>query len=133
MGLNFVLKTLHILTSVVTVFIVSLYFIPDQEVTVKQDMPYEVFPAHDFVVELTIDKGNIDGFARLQQHLPDGFTAKPLFMGNAKFAFEDNYIKLVWFALPSEPSFTISYKVTVDNNVMPDQKTLTGIFSYIEK
>ncbi len=125
-------KTLFITASVLTVFVVTLFFMPIQKISVTQKTPSETLPGQEFIVELTINKGTINGFSRLQQNLPAGCKAEPVNVGNAKFIFEDQFIKVVWFALPETPSFTITYKITVDNSIAGDIN-LSGIFSYIEK
>src|SRR4051812_48242239 len=117
------IKALHILTSVVTVFIITLFFIPDQEVSITQSAIDVVVPGQEFIVELTINKGMVDGFAQLQQYFPEGFAVSPMNIGKAKFSFEDHFLKLTWFALPDEATFTVSYDVVV-GKVTPGTKKL---------
>jgi len=126
------IKTLHIVTSVLTAFIVALFFQPDQWVSVSQSAKKEVVPGQQFIVELEIDKGEIEGFAQLMQELPEGFTAEAREIGDAKFSIEGRFVTITWFALPDQPSMIISYAVTV-GNATPGVKKLAGNFSYIEK
>ncbi len=126
------IKSVFIVISVITVFVVSVFLTPDQNVVVTQQAPTEIEAGKEAVIELTINKGNIDGYARLQQHLPLGFKAEPISIGNAQFTFEDQFIMIAWLTLPCEPVFNVAYKITADENFHGDQ-SLGGIFSYIEK
>lgn len=100
-------------------------------VTITQEAPSSVTAGSEFTVELTINKGNVGGFAKLQQDLPAGFTATVIEAKGASFTFSNQSAKFIWTALPGDPSFKISYKVTV----APDaagEKILAGKFSFIE-
>lgn len=101
------------------------------EVAITQTVPSSVAAGSEFTVELTVNKGNIAGFAKLQQDLPAGFTATVIEAKGASFTFSNQSAKFIWTSLPGEPSFKISYKVSV----APDasgEKVLAGKFSFIE-
>jgi hypothetical protein len=112
-------------------FIGSIFFHPDETVTIQPSVPPTVKPGEEFTVELTVSKGNISGFAELQQYLPEGFTAVPAETRNSSFVFEEHHVRFTWKELPSEPSFRISYKIRTDATCN-GMKTLNGEFSYIE-
>lgn len=101
------------------------------ELKIIQDFPDEMVAGKSFMVEVTIEKGDRSGFAKWQQHLPKGFTAKPINTGNATFSYKNNEIKLIWMALPQEESFQISYELTTDKAVN-GEFDLDGKFSFIE-
>jgi hypothetical protein len=101
-------------------------------VNVKTKMPEKIKPGDEFTVELTIEKGNISGFAKLQNELPEGFTASAIESKSASFTFIDQKVKYIWMSLPTESDFKISYKVKVGNNVAPGNKSISGSFSYLE-
>lgn len=85
----------------------------------------------DFLVELTINKGNLTGFAKLIEVLPAGFTAVSGESKGASFTFTDQKVKFVWVSMPTEPEFKVSYKVKVAN-ISNSIQIIDGIFSYIE-
>lgn len=85
----------------------------------------------DFLVELTINKGNLTGFAKLIEVLPTGFTAVSGESKGASFTFTDQKVKFVWVSMPTEPEFKVSYKVKIAN-VNNSVQVIDGIFSYIE-
>jgi len=101
------------------------------DVTLKMDAPNQVNAGSEFVVEITIDKSNIEGFARFQQELPSGFTAESIDNGGADFTFEMQKVKFLWLILPSNEEIKIKYNVKVDNTVSGDF-TIKGLFSYID-
>lgn len=87
--------------------------------------------SNEYVIEITINKGNLSGFAKLVETLPAGFTATALESKEAAFTFADQKVKYVWVSMPSTPEFKVSYKVKVAENVTGAQ-TIDGVFSYIE-
>lgn len=103
--------------------------LPVQEVTCKRQMPSEA--QENFVVEVIISKGNITGFAKLQEAIPDGFTASAIETNNSTFTFSDQQAKFVWNNLPSEAELKVSYKITVAKSLIA-QKKIEGVFSYLE-
>jgi hypothetical protein len=101
-----------------------------QEVTASQKIPSSVMPGTDFIIETTINRGNVNGFMRFFQELPEGFIPTDIESKGGSFTYSDNGAKIVWLATPSETTFTVSYKVTVSAS-MSGQKTLPGKISYI--
>ena len=102
-------------------------------VSAVRNMPGEADADGSFKVEITISKGAIQGYAKLQETLPDGFTATAGNVGNASFSFSEQKVRIVWLALPNDAEMKVSYNVKVDKNVAgTGTKTVSGIFSYIE-
>ncbi len=102
-----------------------------QSINVSQKMPATAAPGSEFTVEVNIEKGSTSGFAKLQEELPDGFTATAIDSKSATFSFDKQRVKLIWMSLPADAKFTISYKVKVDN-FAAGPKSISGSFSYIE-
>lgn len=98
-------------------------------IVVKRSMPSTANGS--FTVELTINKGNTTGFAKLTENIPEGFTATLGDAQGASFTFADGKVKYVWVAMPSQPEFKVSYKVSIAPSVS-GIKTIDGVFSYIE-
>ncbi len=124
------IKIASIFSSVILLFIAS-YFYDAQQVSIVPSLPSAIKPGEEFTVELTISKGDITGFANLQQYLPEGFHATPLETANAIFSFAQQRVKFTWIDLPKDKSFKISYKVKTDSSCN-GLKTLNGEFLYIE-
>jgi len=102
-----------------------------QSINVSRKMPTSGAPGSEFTVELTVDKGSTSGFAKLQDEIPDGFTASSIESKSATFTFDKNKVKLIWMSLPADTKFTVSYKVKVDASAS-GSKTIIGTFSYID-
>lgn len=97
---------------------------------VRQFSPTTITPKTDSKVTLTIHKGNITGFAKIEDSIPPGFVAKPGDLNGASFTFVDNRAKFVWGNLPSDSVITASYRMSASANV-PGTHVVVGNFSYI--
>ncbi|MEI7594990.1 MAG: hypothetical protein WCK02_04520 [Bacteroidota bacterium] len=64
-----------------------------------------------FNVQVSFSNVDVNGFARLMQEIPAGFTATPINIEGATFYFENNTVKLIWEKLPEKPKFTITYEL----------------------
>lgn len=109
-------------------FAVSISFA--QELTATQKLPATVDPNSEFTVEITINRGQINGFMKFFQPLPEGFTATEIDSKGGSFTFAENGAKIVWIAPPGELNYTISYKVKVPATAS-GTKTLGAKLSYI--
>lgn len=101
------------------------------DLTITSNVPAQVEPGSEFTFELKVFKGNISGFAKIQQDLPEGFTATEMDSKGASFTFSENKVKLIWMSLPAEEEFTVTFKVNVAPGVS-GTKTVGGKFSYLE-
>jgi len=99
-------------------------------ITITQNIPSSAKAESEFTVELTINKGTIGGFAKLQQELPEGFTAVQEENNGASFTFSNQAVKFIWMSLPNDKEFKIKYKVKVAAGVNGD-KSIAGKFSYV--
>lgn len=124
------IKQFIIVAQILGLFFYQLLFTVD--LTVTQKLPAIISQGKDAVVEITIDKGDLPGFAKIQQDFPDGFTAEPIETKGATFSFKDNKLKFIWMSLPVEKVFTISYKITPNETVIGDF-SLGGKFSFISE
>ncbi|MDQ3048999.1 MAG: hypothetical protein M3R27_15730 [Bacteroidota bacterium] len=122
------LKYAALLFNTVALLIYQFFFADG--ITVTQKVPSKVKADSEFTVELTINKGTIGGFAKLQQDLPEGFTAVQEDNNGASFTFSNQSVKFIWMSLPSDKEFKIKYKVKVAAGINGD-KTIGGKFSYV--
>ena len=110
-------------------FLFNLLFVDD--VSVKQDLPANMDPGTEVRVTVTINKGNISGFAKLQLDLPPGLSATAIETKGASFTFAEGKAKFIWMALPAQPTFTVSYTLGAAANA-GGTLAVNGRFSYIE-
>ena len=122
------IRTFLIASYSILIFLLSWFTTP---VELLMEAPREVVAGVPFNVEVVINKGGLDGFARFQQKLPNGFTAELIDAETGEFSFKDNVIKVFWLILPKKESLNIRYRITTDANIS-GKYSLDGIFSYID-
>ena len=103
------LKYVALLFNTLALLIYQFFFADG--ITVTQNVPSKAKPDTEFTVELTINKGTIGGFAKLQQELPEGFTAVQDENNGASFTFTNQAVKFIWMSLPSDKEFKIKARV----------------------
>jgi len=103
-----------------------------EDVSLSVGVPSEVNAGTEFDVELTLQKGSIESFARFQQDLPNGLTAQLVDASSANFTFENQKIKIIWLKLPSDKELKVLYRLKVDERLKGNFE-LDGVFSYIEE
>jgi len=120
-----------VLFSLNMIFLVAYKFFFGGDVEVKQVFPDEIVAGEKFNVEIIINKGDHEGFAKWQQELPQGLIASSIESEGATFSFKSNTVKLIWMALPNQESFVIKYQIESDPN-LSGSFDINGKFSYIE-
>lgn len=109
----------------------SIYQMFFGDVTATQNLPSNIKSGEEVVVEITINKDGVGGFAKVQQTLPQGFVAEVVDSKGATFSFKDNIVKFIWMALPSENEFKVTYKLKTTESTTGDF-TIGGKFSFID-
>jgi len=85
----------------------------------------------EFTVEINVKKEGMKGFARIQEFLPAGLTAKPLENKGGTFSFIDQKVKIIWDNLPADEDLKVAYRVMPSENASGSMN-ITGFFSYVE-
>jgi len=83
-------------------------------------------------VQVEIEKIGLTGFAKIEETLPEGYTAIDFKSSGAVFSSLDDEIKYIWYDIPENETVTIAYKllpVIAQNGKMPE---ISGTFSYLE-
>jgi hypothetical protein len=104
---------------------------PMAQVKCIRQIPYTGVEGNEYIVNLLVNKGDKEKFAKIQENVPDGYKAVSIENKDAIFTFKDQTVKFLWMNLPADPYFVVSYKLVPDNGVT-DKPTLDGTFSYIE-
>ncbi len=112
-------------------FMTGTSFNTEDKIKIEQDFPTFVSPGDVFIATITIHKKELDGWARLQQDLPIGFTAEVMDSHGAEFLVENNSVKFIWLKIPAEETFKITYRITTDKNITGKQ-FVNGVFMYIQ-
>lgn len=84
-----------------------------------------------FLVDIVINKEDLANFGKLEDSLPDGFSAKKVMTDGSDFTFDKGKVKFSWWVMPKKPSLHVQYMVIVSPDVS-GTKTINGIFSYVE-
>ncbi|MDR0415089.1 MAG: hypothetical protein LBH84_06705, partial [Prevotellaceae bacterium] len=76
------------------------------------DEATEAVAGESFIVKVSIDKQNVEGFARFHVDLPKGFEAEQVETEDAGvvFDFRDQRVRFVWANLPEEHVVNIAYR-----------------------
>jgi len=83
-------------------------------------------------VNLIINKGDKEKFAKIEEQIPAGFTAVDLETKDAIFTYKNQVAKFLWMNLPSESYFSVSYKLIPEPGLEVEKINIKGLFSYIE-
>jgi len=85
---------------------------------------------NEFDVHIVIEKDGLEGFAKIQDVLPEGFEAKPMRTSQSVFSVVENKVKFIWFNVPPEEKIEISY-ILISKYPVNDGVKLNGSFSYL--
>lgn len=115
-------------------FVSALLFLSTvkaQDINVTMEYPGVVYAGDSFTMYVTIEKKGIQGFARLQQHFPEGFSADSLENMGASFSFNKQKAGFVWLNFPAQKKFTIVYKVYVNSDLKGTYQIGNGELAYM--
>lgn len=107
-----------------------LHFFTANNITIENIAPDNMPPGAPTLVEVMITKNEVQGFAKMEIVLPEGFVATPGETKGASFTFSDKKVRLVWMTLPTEPSFKVTYYLECPES-MTGKYEARGSFSYI--
>ncbi len=124
------IKYLFVTINSLILFLYSL-FLDGGAVTVSGNFPANMKPGTEVVVDLVVKKGGMGGFAKLQVEVPAGFTVAEVESKGGTFSFASGMAKWIWTGVPSDPEFTVKFKLQVDASTN-GAKTIAAKYSYIE-
>jgi hypothetical protein len=83
-------------------------------------------------VTVEIDKEELTGFAKIEENLPEGYTAIDLKSSGAVFSSMDQVIKYIWYDIPESNTVTVTYKLLPVIALNGEEPNIEGNFSYLE-
>ena len=107
-----------------------LHVLSANDISIENIAPSSMPPGQKTLVEVTINKNQIQGFAKMEIVLPEGFIATPNETKGASFTFSEKKVRFVWMTLPTEETFKVTYYLECDANFSGKYEA-KGIFSYI--
>lgn len=84
-------------------------------------------------VEVRLDKSALEGFAKVEETIPVGYTAIDLKSSSAVFTSDGRTVKYVWYDIPQREEVTVVYKLLPVIAMDGDHPEITGSFSYLDK
>ena len=86
-----------------------------------------------YMVTLLVNRDAVQKFAKIEETVPQGYVAANVDSKDGIFTFKDQVAKFIWRDLPSEPYFTVSYKLIPENVASAASATvqIAGVFSYM--
>ncbi len=91
---------------------------------------YQVTEAGEIVVTVEINKGGASGIAKLVEDIPFGLKAYEGESVGGVFSFEHQKLKIVWLTIPTQQTFTVTYKLKPEGQLTKDYH-LVGRFLYV--
>ncbi|MEZ4722038.1 MAG: hypothetical protein R2813_09210 [Flavobacteriales bacterium] len=126
------LKPLLVLFNLISFIVISALLPADIKIDTKLPDGGQFVKDSSYVIEVSIEKGAVFGFAKFQLSIPEGYMAQPIETSDASFTFADGKIKFIWMAIPEADVVKVSYSLTAGSDA-PAQGMLEGTFSYIEE
>jgi hypothetical protein len=123
------MKYIIVFIHALAIAIYQLFFGDPVSVTAK--VPDNIAPGKDFVVEVTINKGQVAGFAKLQLEIPPAFVATEIDSKGGSFSSSGTVVKIIWTSVPADGEVTVKININVPASATGD-KQIQGKFSYIE-
>lgn len=104
---------------------------PAAGVTASRKVPSEPVMG-EFFVDVTINKGDLGSYIKLQDTLPEGFLAKPVSIDGGDWSFEKGIVKVQWYSPNKATSvLNVRYKVITSPDAS-GKSTINGHVSYVE-
>lgn len=84
-----------------------------------------------YIVNLIVSKERKEKFAKIEEKIPQGFTAESITDRDATFTYSKGTAKFLWMNIPASAFFKVSYRLIPTSSAYR-QPELDGTFSYLE-
>jgi hypothetical protein len=91
----------------------TLAFGQGETVNASYTLPDSAFAGIPFEIGLNLNRGNIEGIARIQQEWPLGFSVNEVENAGAIFSMSKSQLQFLWITLPKSQELNIRFEVTV--------------------
>jgi hypothetical protein len=85
----------------------------------------------EYIVNILVSKEDTRNFAKIEEDVPEGYTAVVLDPKDAIFTFKSQKVKFLWMNLPLDPYFLVSYRLIPRNKAKLAKPVVHGAFSYL--
>jgi len=93
--------------------------------------PFPGDGGNEYIVKVLVNKEDKKKFAKVEETVPEGYTAVALETRDAIFTFKNQTAKFLWMNLPVDKYFTVSYRLIPQNQATLEPPRLKGTFSYM--
>jgi hypothetical protein len=125
----FFMKSILVFSSVLFISIAAIF--QTNNVVITSTLPNYAKPGETVDFNITVSKGSLGGFSKLQMVFPAGFEIEASDVKGGTFSFVDQKLKIIWLSLPADPKFNVSFKVKIKLGTK-GSFPLEGQFSYIQ-
>jgi cell division septation protein DedD len=101
------------------------------QISINANIPSTISIGNSTDVEVKINKGTVSSFAKYQMDVPLGIVVSSVDSKSGNFTFENQRAKIVWVSVPSDPEFSIKFKVSASSEA-PNQASFSQKFYYLE-
>jgi cell division septation protein DedD len=123
------MKYIIVFIHALAIAIYQLFF--GDPVAVAAKIPDSIEAGKSFVIEVTVNKAQVNGFAKLQLEIPAGFVASEAESKGGSFSASGRIVKIIWTSVPSETELLVKISVAVPASAT-GSLPIKGKFSYIE-
>lgn len=103
----------------------------NKSATVASDRQVTSVGINQWKVDLTIQKTGLQGFAKIEENIPNGYTVIDLKSSSAVFSLDDTKVKYIWYDIPENETVTVSYKMLPVIAMDATTPKIDGYFSYL--
>lgn len=120
----------YIIIFIQALAIAIYHFFFGDPVTAIAKVPDNIAPGSSFVMEVTIAKPSVTGFAKLQLEIPAAFVATEVESKSGSFSTSGTFVKVIWTSVPSDAELVIKINIAIPAS-SSGTKQIKGKFSYI--
>ncbi len=104
-----------------------------EEIACFRQKPYLDKDGNAFIINVLVNKGSKEKFAKIEEFVPDGYSAIDITRTDAIFTYKNKTAKFLWMNLPMSSYYTVSYKLIPANGDVSEIPALKGKFSFLEE
>ncbi|NEN25184.1 hypothetical protein G3O08_16910 [Cryomorpha ignava] len=104
----------------------------NKSATIVSDRQITSVGINQWKVDLTIQKSGLQGFAKIEENIPNGYTVIDLKSSSAVFSLDDTKVKYIWYDIPENETVTVSYKMLPVIAMDATTPKIDGYFSYLK-
>lgn len=101
-------------------------------VVVKTEMANYAEPGSTVDLKVTVSKGRLSGFSKMQIIFPEGFDVEAVETRDGTFSFIERKMKIIWVSMPANDAFDVQFKVKTPAGASGSMP-IEGQFSFIQE